>query len=372
MTNNLTQNTTSTGLMQAEQSRAIQEVQAALVIGKQFPRDMGRAIENIKRACKEPALAEMAIYTYKRGDTMVSGPSIRMAEMLAQSWGNLNFGIRELEQANGESVAQAYCWDTETNVRQEKTFTVPHKRHTKRGSYDLKDPRDIYELVANSGARRLRACILGVIPGYIQDIALKEVEGTLAGGSDEPLEERITKMLDVFKNEYGVTKAMIEGMLQHNAESITDTELVKLKGIYRSLRDGIVKIDYYFEELREKPTSETTSDLNEKLAAKVGKPAKAVKPEKPVSQPEQEEPPLPEPPPEMQIDEPKREPDKFAGYTVNNADDYKDLLKKCNTLAELNRVADYLTIIPDSELPRAKKFHGERLTIVKTKEKLKG
>ncbi|PWW19485.1 hypothetical protein DFO73_12055 [Cytobacillus oceanisediminis] len=61
----------------------------------------------------------------------------------------------------------AYAWDLETNVRQEKVFTVKHSRKAKGSITKLDDPRDIYELVANNGARRLRSYILGIIPGDI-------------------------------------------------------------------------------------------------------------------------------------------------------------------------------------------------------------
>ncbi|MDT1904179.1 hypothetical protein FPK34_26285, partial [Acinetobacter baumannii] len=77
-----------------------------------------------------------------------------------------------LSSENGESTVEAFAWDVETNTRQTKVFQVPHIRYTRNGSKKLTDPRDIYELVANNGARRLRACILGVIPGDVIDDAV--------------------------------------------------------------------------------------------------------------------------------------------------------------------------------------------------------
>ncbi len=72
-----------------------------------------------------------------------------------------------------QSTVEAFAWDVEeANTRQTKVFQVRHWRHTKQGGYKLTDPRDIYELVANNGARRLRACILGVIPGDVIDAAV--------------------------------------------------------------------------------------------------------------------------------------------------------------------------------------------------------
>ncbi|MEN2666010.1 hypothetical protein AAHO55_01620 [Listeria aquatica] len=149
---------------QSMASREMEEVKGQIFMAKQFPRDVFAAENRIKDACKRPALAHSAIYSYPRGGTKVTGPSIRLAEVVAQNWGNMAFGIKELEQKNGESTAMAYAWDLETNVRQEKIFTVKHQRKANGKIQTLTDPRDIYELVANNGARRLRACVMGIIP----------------------------------------------------------------------------------------------------------------------------------------------------------------------------------------------------------------
>ena len=143
------------------QTRAAQEVQAAMVVAKKFPRDTIAAERRILDACKRPALARAAAYEYQRGGGTITGPSIRLAEVAAQAYGNLDFGIIELEQRNGESSVMAYAWDLETNTRSTKVFTVKHERRVGRGDENavikrLSDPRDIYEMVANNGARRLR------------------------------------------------------------------------------------------------------------------------------------------------------------------------------------------------------------------------
>lgn len=48
-------------------NRQAQEVQAAMVIAKKFPRDEFEAAERIKRACQRRSLAGQAVYAYPRG-----------------------------------------------------------------------------------------------------------------------------------------------------------------------------------------------------------------------------------------------------------------------------------------------------------------
>ena len=235
----------SNGMVAVEQQRSLAEVQAAVIMAKQFPRDTVGAIQRIKMACQRPTLAEAAMYTYARGGTDVTGPSIRMAEAIAQQWGNIQFGVRELSQANGESTVEAYAWDLESNARQVKVFQVPHTRYTRAGSKKLTDPRDIYETVANNGARRLRSCILGIIPGDVVDIAVHEAENTLRV-SVQLTPERIKAMLEAFEG-HSVTRAMIEERIQRPIDSMTPALFVSLGKIANSLKDGISKPADWFK-----------------------------------------------------------------------------------------------------------------------------
>ena len=76
----------------AESSRAQAEIQAALIYARANPRDMNLAVETIRASCQRPSLAENSSYEYSRGGTSISGPNIRLMEVIATSWGNLQFG----------------------------------------------------------------------------------------------------------------------------------------------------------------------------------------------------------------------------------------------------------------------------------------
>lgn len=227
----------SNAVGEAVVQREYAEVQAAMAIAQRFPRNQRQAMDNIINSCTRPTLAESALYSYSRGGTEITGPSIRMAEALAQSWGNIQFGVRELDQRHGESTVEAYAWDLESNTRQSKVFQVKHTRHTRKGSYSLEDPRDIYELVANQGARRLRACILGVIPGDVIDAAVRQCETTMKARV-EITPDLIKSLIEKFGT-YGVTRQQLETRLQRSIESITPAQVVNLGKVFNSMKDGM-------------------------------------------------------------------------------------------------------------------------------------
>lgn len=239
------QKTVSGALVNAAASREIAEVQGAMQVAKMFPRDQQAAVDQIVAACKRKGLAETAQYSYAKGGQDITGPSIRLAETIARCWGNIHFGVRELESRDGQSVVEAYAIDLETNTRSSKTFSVSHTRHTKTTSYTLTDPREIYEMTANNGARRLRACLLALIPGDIVDIAIETCEATLKCG-DEPLADRTKTMLAKF-SEIGVSKSMIEAKIQRKVEAITSAQYAKLGKTYVAIKDGMTTVAKEFE-----------------------------------------------------------------------------------------------------------------------------
>lgn len=233
---------------ETEKTKAIAEIQGAIFMARQLPRNEMTAYKKILQAAKRITLAEKATYCYPRGGSMVKGPSIRAAETLAKYWGNIDFGIKELSQNlnTHTSEVMAYAWDLETNTRQTKTFTVQHIRATKTTMTTLTDPRDIYEKVANDGARRLRACILGILPSDIVEDFISECEKTLEGNNDKPLADRIKDMLKKFED-IGVTQEMIEKRMGTVASNFIAKNLVDLGAIYNSIKNNFMPVDKYFE-----------------------------------------------------------------------------------------------------------------------------
>ena len=228
-------------------TRESQEVQAAVFMAKQFPRDEDESRARILRSCKRIGLASKALYSYPKGGQKISGPSVRLMEAICQAWGNIQSGVVELDQREGESTCMAYCWDIETNTREVKIFVVKHAIQTKNGQKVLTDPREIYELVANQGARRKRACILNVIPGDIVDEAIDECNKTLAGGNQRPLIDRLRELTDRFMTYYSVPLKSIEKYFGYPLEVFTEIDGAELQGIYTALRDGAAKREDYFK-----------------------------------------------------------------------------------------------------------------------------
>jgi len=311
----------NTGAMEIATTKSAQEVQAAVLMAKHYPRDQQAAVERLLQACKRIGLAEESQYAFPRGGKQITGPSIRLAEVAAQCWGNMDCSLIELQTKDSESQMMSRAWDLETNTISSKVFTVKHERDTQQGAKKLDSNRDVYEMTANQGQRRLRSNILAIIPGDIIDLAIAECNKTLAGNNDEPIGDRVAKMIKVF-NTVGVTKEMIEERIQKNADALLDIDIVNLGKIFKSLKDGMSDVKEWFkvkgaeadfggkkQEPAKKAEPEKKVEPKKEPAAKpVEKKAEAKKPvekkTEPKAEPKAE--PKKEPEPEPEPDMPKQ------------------------------------------------------------------
>jgi hypothetical protein len=231
------------------------EIQSRLMVAKSCPRDEVDALDRIKTACQRIGLAENSEYSYSRGGTEINGPTIDLLRVIANCWGNIDYGFRELSQANGESTIESYAWELETNAKNTKVFTVPHKRYTKSGSYALTDPRDIYETVANNAERRVRACLEAIIPPDVVGEAVEECRATMRAKADVT-PDAIKKLVEAYAK-IGVTTEQLESRLGRRLDSMQPAQLVSLRRIWKSIGDGMSKAADWFPvaEAEEQPKS---------------------------------------------------------------------------------------------------------------------
>lgn len=234
-----------------EQSRAVAEVQAAVLVAQQCPRQIPTAINQMRQSCQQEALANRAFFRYSRGGSTVTGASVHLARELARCWGNVQYGLVELRRDDeyGQSEMQAFAWDVETNSRNSSTFIVPHRRDTKNGPKQLTDMRDIYESNANNGARRVREAIFAILPPWFVEEAKSLCTNTIEKGGGKPLERRIADAIALF-GDLGVSVDQIETKLGRLSAKWLEHDVAQLVVVYQSLKRGEVTVDEEFPPQR--------------------------------------------------------------------------------------------------------------------------
>jgi hypothetical protein len=224
-----------------EQARAVAEVQAAIVVAQQVPRDEVRALAQMRRACEQLPLASRAFYSVpNRG----SGPSVHLARDLARVWGNVQYGVHELRRDDdrGESEIQAFAWDVETNTRSTRTFIAPHVRMAGGKRRVLVDIGDIYLSNQNIGARAVRECLFSVLPPWFTDEAQDICRETIARGDGKPLAQQINEALEAYAG-IDVAPDQLEQRLGRRTHEWAGEHLAQLRILFQSIRNGEVQKD---------------------------------------------------------------------------------------------------------------------------------
>lgn len=227
-----------------EQSRAVAEVQAAVVVAQNMPRDMQRAEAEMRDVCGRLSMANHAFYDVPNRGT---GPTVHLMRELARIWGNIQYGVHELSRDDeaGHSEIQAFAWDVQTNTRSTRTFIAPHARMANKQRRKLTDLGDIYLSNQNVGARAVRECISTVLPRYFTEEAQDLCRATLEKGEGKPLSERVSDMVSAFAK-IGIKVEQLEQKLGLGKGSWTAANVADMAITFVSItRDGLDKNEVF-------------------------------------------------------------------------------------------------------------------------------
>lgn len=296
-----------------EQTRAVAEVQAAIVAAKTMPRNEAAAVAAMRATCGHRALADRAMFRYKRGGSQISGPSVHLARELARCWGNMSYGITELSRdyEARQSEMVAFAVDLETNVRATTTFIVPMARDARGAIEPIEDLRSIYENAANMGARRVREMIFSMLPVWFREEALDLIADALK--RTEPgktLAQEAASAIAFFADRWAVTVGDLEAKLGRKSGQWVGGDLGTLRVIRGSLDRGETTVADEFGS-RTAPDQVTAAEITQQAAGASTAAAPVASPATPTPPDDPAPPPLERLDPTLGID--PAGPDPWAG-----------------------------------------------------------
>jgi hypothetical protein len=216
------------------------EIQSAIVLARQFPRDEMEAYQRLMRSCARSSFAQDAEYTFPRGGQDITGPSVNLAREAARLWGNVRYGVDVLRDDGLTRQIRGWAWDLETNVKvtAEDDFRkeVQRKRDG-RTQWVPADERDLRELTFRRGAILIRNCILQLLPPDFIEDATQKCRGTLkseAAQDPDGARKWVVKAFDTLN----VSVKQLEEYLETPLAKGSAEQIAKLKTIYRSIADG--------------------------------------------------------------------------------------------------------------------------------------
>lgn len=220
------------------------EIDTQIATAKAFPRSLKMFHDRaLSMATLTEDIAASCSYSLPRGGKTLEGPSVRMAEIVVSSFGNIRSGARVIANDGKTITAQGICHDLETN----NCVTVEIKRRIT-DKYGKTFNDDMQTVTGNAAcAIAFRNAVFKVVPAALcQDIYDKAKE--VARGTAETLVVRRDKAIDYF-NSIGVKNEQIISVLE--IKKIEDIDLDKLSiltGMKAAIKNGEATVASLFEK----------------------------------------------------------------------------------------------------------------------------
>jgi len=171
------------------------QIDIQIATAKQFPRVISQSIEKAKNlVCHDPIIAASCRYSVPHTGGPITGNSIRLAEPMAISWGNLRYGGRIISVGERTVTGQGVCHDLETNAA--VSVEVVRSIMTNEGKRFSDDMiRTTCMATIKIG---IRNAIFTIIPqGYVDQVG--RAAQKVARGEEKGLEVRREEALAFFK-----------------------------------------------------------------------------------------------------------------------------------------------------------------------------
>lgn len=262
MENNLSESVESVEVQEVTvveaQDRAVIDIQIATA--KRYPRNVLRAVNNsIAIINMDRETATTCHYSLPRGGKAVSGPSVHLAKIIAQNWGNMRIESKVVNIDAKHITSQAVCFDLETNL----AIKVEVKRSIVGRSGRFND--DMITMTGNAAnAIALRNAVFAVIPKGVVDKCYNSAKQMITGDISDAskLIAKRKQVVDGLKDTYSVTeKEILSAIGKQSTDHISADDIITLIGVGQAIRDGDTTIDQAFKSV--KPTPADKEKLKE-------------------------------------------------------------------------------------------------------------
>ena len=223
------------------------EIDIQIATAKRYPRSLEKFRQDaLSMATVDKDIAASCFYKLKRNNAngesaFIEGPSVRLAEIVANAWGNLRFGARISNEGEREVTAQGVAHDLEKNVC--NTIEVSRRITNRAGKRYGDDMIGVTKNAACSIA--LRNAIFKTVPFTYVKFIYEQAKKTAVGDA-KTLAERRQVMFEQF-SKMGVTKDQVIAFLEKKSfEDVGIAEIETMIGVYNAIKDGDTTIDEQF------------------------------------------------------------------------------------------------------------------------------
>ena len=226
------------------------EVDMQIVTAHKFPRNIEECKQHmITLAAMDDTVAYNCFYHLERKDkdgnvSIIEGPSVRFAEIIAACWKNLRVAARIIGNDGKTITAQGVCHDLESNV----AISTEVKRSilTSKGYTYSQDMQVVVGNAASSIA--LRNAICKVVPQVLIKAVFDQVQAkALEHIKQIGIEESWKQWVAFMQGQYKVTESMMLEYLGKQRSELDATDVQKIVGVYNGIKEGTTTVEESFK-----------------------------------------------------------------------------------------------------------------------------
>lgn len=218
----------------ATPSIAVQELDQQIVTAKAYPRDVTQFLsDSTALVSYSEEIAEQCMFGLPRGGKIITGASIRFAEIIFGLWGNCICGSKPVDETHDSVFSEGRFRDLQSNTMIQKVSS--RRILDKNGNrYNA----DMITMTANAAASiAMRNAILAGIPEAIWQ-SVYHAARTKAVGAPAKLDENRQRAVAFFMQHDIDQPTMLALIGIQKMEDIQSEQLALLKGMMISLKDG--------------------------------------------------------------------------------------------------------------------------------------
>ncbi len=226
----------------AHRAVEVAEIESLIATAKRYPRDIAVFKDKLMTMANlDQETAEACYYALPRGDKVIDGPSIRLAEIALSCYGNCIAEGDVLNEDDKFIYATGQCRDLENNVAIKMKV---RRRITDRRGRRFND--DMIAVTANAACSiALRNAILKVIPGAFVKPVFDQVKHTAVGNVKSLVQRRVNVMAKL--TQFGVKEDRILAILnRRSVDELTFDDVAKLIGLGTAIYDGDTTVEEAF------------------------------------------------------------------------------------------------------------------------------
>ncbi len=229
------------------------ELDTQISTAKAYPRNPTAAVEYATQlATMDEATAQSCFYCLPRKDKdgtkkEIRGGSIRLAEIVANAWGNLHAATRIVENDGRHITAEGVAWDLQTNVKITMQNKVSIRFGEKNGQGGYTANADMQTVLSNAAsAKALRNAIFKVVPKALVDRVLEKAM-IFAVGDQKTVNSKVAEIFDKLVK-MGIDKEKILAYYgRESISQITAEDFKSLIGVGTAIKEGHIKIEEVFD-----------------------------------------------------------------------------------------------------------------------------